>query len=85
MVRSGDWKLSYNHGEPPEFELYDLAADPGEFNNLAGQPAYQEVQDGLLARIMDIWKDPDSVTREVMASQEDRYLMRQVMGDAAPF
>jgi len=27
----------------PEFELYDLAADPGELNNLAGDDKYEEI------------------------------------------
>ena len=78
MLRSGKWKLCYNHGCPPEWELYDLEADPGEFTNLAGQQTYGEVVDNLTERILEKWEDPDRLTREIVASQERRYLMRKV-------
>ena len=32
------------YANPPEFELYDLASDPWEFNNLAGTAEYAEVE-----------------------------------------
>lgn len=32
---------------PPEFELYDLEADPIEFHNLAGRPEYRTVEERL--------------------------------------
>ena len=35
-VRDGDWKLVHNL-EPDTYELYDLANDPGEANDLAAQ------------------------------------------------
>ena len=34
VLRSGDWKLIYYHGEQ-SFELFDLAHDLGEKNDLA--------------------------------------------------
>ena len=85
MVRSSKWKLSYSHAETPELELYDMDADHGEFNNLVGQAEYLEVQDRLLTTLMRMWGDPNSITRRVIASQEDRYLMRQVHGEGSPF
>lgn len=85
MVRRGNWKLCYSHGEPVELELYNLDEDPGEFTNLADESRYREIQDNLLARIMELWGDPDRLTREVVLAQEARQMIRQVAGEDAPF
>ncbi len=43
MIRQGDWKYVYhtraNESQEPERELYNVAVDPKEFHNLAGDPA----------------------------------------------
>jgi arylsulfatase A-like enzyme len=45
-VRSQYWRLiAYQDGAQ---ELYDHRTDPGEFNNLAGDPAHQKVLDELV-------------------------------------
>jgi choline-sulfatase len=75
MLRAGRWKLVYNHGSPPEFELYDLAEDPGEFTNRAGQDAYREIQESLFRRILREW-DPEHINAAVIRSQRARQLIR---------
>ena len=80
MVRQGDWKLSYTHLDEPEFELYDLASDPGEFTNLAGQLETMAIQNRLFARIRDFWPDPDALAQAIRESQEERYLLRELTG-----
>ncbi|MDG2308843.1 MAG: hypothetical protein P8R42_30035 [Candidatus Binatia bacterium] len=38
-------------GNPLHTELYDLALDPDEITNVAGNPAYAAVQADMLARL----------------------------------
>lgn len=40
---------------PPEFELYDLEADPYEFENLAGKPEHQAELEELKGRLLE-WR-----------------------------
>ena len=80
MVRQGEWKLCYNHGNPPEFELYDLESDPGEFTNLADDPDHREIRERLFERVLKEWGDPDHITRQVISSQERIHLIAQVLG-----
>jgi len=42
--------------DPPEFELYDLQQDPHEFNNLAGQSKFADIQQKLLAELQS-WRE----------------------------
>ena len=37
--------------DPPEWELYDLAADPDEVTNLYGRPGYERVTEELKAEL----------------------------------
>ena len=67
MVRTHDWKLTvYDWGEG---ELYDLAADPWELNNLYTDPAQQERIKELKLMLLE-WclemedKKPRNVTSE---------------------
>jgi len=54
-IRTRRWKLNwYDRGNK---ELYDLAGDPHELRNLAGEPALRQVQSGLEARL-ETWRKP---------------------------
>jgi len=67
--------------QPPEFEFYDLAADPYEFTNLADDPAHADALQRLKRELLD-WRrqtddpllDHDNVLRlkaEIEATKQD--------------
>ena len=58
MLRQGDWKLHYYHGEAPK--LYHLATDPDEQINLAEGQAHAPRRAAMLARLLADWS-PDSI------------------------
>jgi N-sulfoglucosamine sulfohydrolase len=39
--------------DPPEYELYDLQMDPFEFQNVAGNPEYKEIQKRLMRALIE--------------------------------
>lgn len=53
-IRTGQYKLIHYVMEPQEFELYDLARDPGETQNLYGKSEYSAVQQSLLERLDEL-------------------------------
>ena len=69
MVRLGDWKLVHYVGYPPQ--LFDLAADPFEQNDLADRPETAEFQHRLYSELYGI-VDPESVDRLAFADQQAR-------------
>jgi len=54
----------------PEEELYDLAKDPHEFNNIAMDPAYQSTIEKL-RKLMDDWIDETGDTGQYPEKKED--------------
>jgi len=75
MVRQGAIKYIYTLGVPPL--LFDLARDPHELDNRAGDPAYANVEMRLHARLLQDW-NPKDVDRRVRASQRRRLFLRDV-------
>lgn len=54
-VRTMEWK--YVEYETGDKELFDLAADPYELNNLAGKRAYREIEAQLAQRLAELKKE----------------------------
>lgn len=53
MWREAHWKLNVYHTDPLEGELYNLAEDPQEMNNLWSSPAAGATRDALHAKLND--------------------------------
>lgn len=52
MIRNREWKYIHRYPYGPH-ELYCLARDPGERENLAGRPEYAEIQARMLDRLQN--------------------------------
>ena len=74
MLRRDRYKLHYSLGDPPQ--LYDVEADPNEFDDLAGQPAHAAPLADLQERLLSAW-DPVALDRQVRQSQQDRLLIER--------
>ena len=53
-IRTKEYKLIHYVLEPQEFELYDLANDPGETRNLYGDSRYADQQQRLWKRMQEL-------------------------------
>ena len=78
MVRQGQWKLIHHHG-CDEAQLFDLSADPGEWNDLRASPEHATIRVRLHARVRQDWDG-----ERVQAAMEDQEARRAaVLGHAA--
>jgi len=74
MIRKGKYKYIYIRNE--DGQLFDLEKDPGEWNNLCGNPAYAEVEKELHAQILQTF-DPDAVEEELQTSLLNRAVIKE--------
>jgi choline-sulfatase len=73
-VRRGDHKLIVSPADPPQ--LFDLAADPLEMNNLAPRVEFDALRAGLQAEIDSRW-NLERLNTDVLRSQKRRRWIQQ--------
>ena len=66
MLRRNRYKYNYYVGAPPQ--LFDLAEDPDELNDLSGMPEYQDLLRDC-ERELRALLDPEAVDEQAHASQ----------------
>ncbi|HEU5318161.1 MAG TPA: sulfatase-like hydrolase/transferase, partial [Chloroflexota bacterium] len=76
MVRRGKHKLIYLHGVGAQ--LFDLEADPDEWDNLSGKPDHKATEDELRQAILDRF-DVETIERDIVRSIKSRRLIRETM------
>lgn len=76
MVRRGDFKYIHIHGI--DRQLFNLKDDPGEWHNLAGDPAYQAVENELRGALLERF-DPEAIDAQIKASLQRRLVVDDAM------
>jgi uncharacterized sulfatase len=78
--------FAHSFGKRPEEELFDIKADPGCLNNLAGKPEHAEVQAKLskqLMKLLEDQQDPRAFGSEIFDSYPRVSGMRPELGGFA--
>jgi len=76
MVREGRHEYTHIHGY--EGQLFDVEADPGEWENLCGQADTEEVEGRLRETVLERF-DPDAIAQENLESLYRRAVIRDTM------
>ena len=72
MIRSGDWKLNYYHGQPSQ--LFNLTEDPAELHDRAEDATCREVLETLTQRVLEGWDVGDIAAKMAVKRAEAKIL-----------
>jgi choline-sulfatase len=81
MLRRGDHKYIVGEASPPQ--LFDLATDPLELQNLAGSPANATLEAAFAREVSATWNFPE-LREAVIASQRRRRFVFRALRRGAP-
>ncbi len=73
MIRQGDWKLNYYHGQPSQ--LFNLKEDPNELQDKTDDPKCQDIKNELTKKVLDGW-NPEKIKLQM----EEKKLDTQILG-----
>jgi choline-sulfatase len=76
MLRRGDYKYVYIHGY--DDQLFDLAQDPGEWDNLVDDPDHTDTAAAMRRKILRTF-DPDEIQARVQESYRRRMLIQAAL------
>ena len=76
MVRQGKYKYVYVHGY--DRQLFDLQADPGEWRNLSGLPAFKDLEAELEASILARF-NPEQLAAAGRESVQRRMVIKEAL------
>jgi arylsulfatase A-like enzyme len=74
-IRTADCKLIHFYNDIDEWEMYDMAADPQEMNNVYDDPAYASKRDQMheiLEKVQQEYQDTDPCEKVKVLFQGDR-------------
>ncbi len=74
MVRCDNWKLIYFHGYRPQ--LFDLARDPHETQDLGADPIHAATRERLLKLLHAGW-NPEAIVKTLATRRADREILAQ--------
>jgi choline-sulfatase len=81
ILRKGPYKYVYS--EPDPGMLFNVENDPGEQENLCGNPEHAAVEQEMLADILGRW-DPQEIKQDIIESQQRRHFIQGVMMSGRP-
>lgn len=76
MIRRNEFKYVHCDSDPPQ--LYNVPADPLEMNNLANDPAHQDLAAAFAKEVAETW-DGAALRRDVIATQKQRRAIYKAM------
>ncbi|MBF0279486.1 MAG: choline-sulfatase [SAR324 cluster bacterium] len=81
ILRKDNLKYVYCEDDPGM--LFNLEADPGELENLCGNPDYSEAEQKMIDIICERW-DPKSMKDKIIESQNRRHFVQKVLLQGTP-